>query len=95
MKEFPPFRLDTVNQCLWRHVDAGNEERILLTPKAFAVLRHLMEHARRLMTQDELLDAVWPGTFVEPAVLKTRPSLLRCNYPAPPTLTGYQIDESV
>jgi hypothetical protein len=22
-KEFPPFRLDRVNQCLWRNVDAG------------------------------------------------------------------------
>ena len=32
MKEFPPFRLDTVNQCLWR-VDAGNEERVRLVEK--------------------------------------------------------------
>src|ERR1700686_2830700 len=69
MKEFPPFRLDTVNQCLWR-VDAGNEERVRLTPKAFAVLRYLVEHAGRLVTQDELLEAVWPDTFVQPEVLK-------------------------
>ena len=68
MKEFPPFRLDTVNQCLWRHMDTGNDERILLTPKAFAVLRHLVQHAGRLVTQNELLDAVWPDTHVEPAV---------------------------
>src|SRR5271157_355187 len=70
MKEFPPFRLDTVNQCLWRRVDAGGDERILLTPKAFAVLRYLVEHAGRLVTQDELLEAVWPDTFVQPEVLK-------------------------
>jgi len=69
-KEFDPFRLDTVNQCLWRHVDKGNDERITLTPKAFAVLRHLVEHAGRLVTQDELLEAVWPDTFVQPEVLK-------------------------
>jgi hypothetical protein len=31
--------LDTVNQCLWRRRDAEDEERILSTPKAFAVLR--------------------------------------------------------
>jgi hypothetical protein len=36
-KEFPPFRLDRVNECLWRHHDDGDEERIRLTPKAFAV----------------------------------------------------------
>src|SRR5271166_4188586 len=71
MKEFPPFRLDLVNQCLWRHSDEAHEERILLTPKAFAMLRYLVEHAGRLVTQDELLDALWPDTFVQPEVLKS------------------------
>jgi len=70
MKEFPPFPLDTENQCLWRRRDAPGDERVLLTPKAFAVLRYLVEHAGRLVTQDELLDAVWPDTFVQPEVLK-------------------------
>ena len=70
MKEFPPFRLDISNQCLWRRGDRERDERILLTPKAFAVLRYLVEHAGRLVTQDELLDAVWPDTFVQPEVLK-------------------------
>ena len=69
-KVFPPFRLDTINQCLWRRGKAGEEERVLLTPKAFAVLSYLVEHAGRLVTQDELLDAVWPDTFVQPEVLK-------------------------
>ena len=69
-KEFPPFRLDTVNQCLWRRADCGDEERILLKPKAFAILRYLVDHAGRLVTQDELLDAVWSDTHVEPEVLK-------------------------
>ena len=69
MKEFLPFRLDTANQCLWRRRDS-QDERILLTPKAFAVLRHLVEHAGCLVTQDELLQAVWPDTFVQPEVLK-------------------------
>ena len=55
MMEFPPFRLDTANQCLWRRGDAGDDERVMLTPKAFAVLRYLVEHAGRLVTQDELL----------------------------------------
>ena len=70
-KEFSPFQLDTVNECLWRHRDTGPDERILLPPKAFAVLRYLVEHAGRLVTKDELLEALWPDTFVQPEVLKS------------------------
>ncbi len=71
MKQFPPFRLDTINQCLWRHRDNGDDERISLTPKAFGVLRYLVEHAGRLVTQNELLEALWPVTFVQPEVIKS------------------------
>jgi predicted ATPase len=35
------------------------------------VLRYLVDHAGRLVTQDELLDALWPDTFVQPEVLKS------------------------
>jgi hypothetical protein len=38
MKEFPPFRLDPGNRCLWRRTETADDERIRLTPKAFAVL---------------------------------------------------------
>jgi pimeloyl-ACP methyl ester carboxylesterase/DNA-binding winged helix-turn-helix (wHTH) protein len=41
-----------------------------LTPKAFALLQHLAERAGRLVSKQELLDAVWPGVFVGDAVLK-------------------------
>ncbi len=61
MKAFGPFRLDTVNHCLWR-----DEERVSITPKAFDVLRYLVEHSDRLVTQDELLEALWPETYVNP-----------------------------
>jgi DNA-binding response OmpR family regulator len=44
----------------------ADDERIPLTPKAFAVLRYLVEHAGRLVTQNE---ALWPDTFVQPEVL--------------------------
>src|SRR5215468_4329718 len=72
MKEFTPFRLDTVNQCLWRHGENVPDERVLLTPKAFAVLRYLVEHSGRLVSQGEILDALWPDTFVQPEVLKSQ-----------------------
>ena len=35
----------------------------------FDVLRYLLEHRDRLVTKDELLDAVWKDTFVTPNVL--------------------------
>ena len=36
VKVFPPFRLDTANQCLWRRGEFGRDERILLTPHTSA-----------------------------------------------------------
>jgi FixJ family two-component response regulator/DNA-binding winged helix-turn-helix (wHTH) protein/tetratricopeptide (TPR) repeat protein len=70
MKEFPPFRLDTANECIWRHREDGEDERIRLTPKAFDVLRYLVEHAGRLVTPDELLEALWPNIYVNPEGLR-------------------------
>src|SRR5260221_8879141 len=69
-KQFPPFRLDTTNQCLWRRRERGDEERFLLRPKSYAVMRYLVERAGRLVTEDELLDAVWPDVAVEPQAVK-------------------------
>jgi DNA-binding winged helix-turn-helix (wHTH) protein/tetratricopeptide (TPR) repeat protein len=71
MKEFPPFRFDTANQCLWRSHGTGEDERILLAPKAFGVLQYLVEHANRLVTHSELIEALWPDSFVQPAVLSS------------------------
>ena len=65
MKLFPPFRLDTANQCLWR-----DDARILLAPKAFSVLRYLVEHAGCLVSQDEILENLWHGVYVQPEVLR-------------------------
>jgi DNA-binding winged helix-turn-helix (wHTH) protein len=65
MKRFDSFHLDTLNHSLWR-----GEERLSLAPKAFDVLRYLVEHADRLVTQDEILEALWPDTYVNPEVVK-------------------------
>jgi DNA-binding winged helix-turn-helix (wHTH) protein len=84
MPEFPPFRLDTVNQCLWRRTNEAEDERILLTPKAFGVLSHLVDHAGQLVTHRELLDAVWPQTAIEPQALKRNIFELRRALDDPP-----------
>jgi TolB-like protein/DNA-binding winged helix-turn-helix (wHTH) protein/Flp pilus assembly protein TadD len=65
MKSFQSFRLDPTNHCLW-----NGEERVRIPPKAFDVLRYLVENPERLVTQDELLQALWPDTYVNPEVLR-------------------------
>src|ERR1700678_2447046 len=66
MKQFGCFQLDIKNECLWQ-----NGVQIGLTPKPFAVLRYLVENPQRLATHDELLEALWPETYVQPQVLRT------------------------
>ncbi len=67
-----PLRLDLVNECLWRGSDS-----IALRPKAYAVLKHLIDRRGQLVTKQQLLEAVWPGTYVGDAVLKTTIRQLR------------------
>jgi TolB-like protein/DNA-binding winged helix-turn-helix (wHTH) protein/Flp pilus assembly protein TadD len=65
MKSFQSFRLDSANQCLWR-----GDDRVQITPKGFDVLRYMVENAGRLITQDELLEALWSETYVNQEVLR-------------------------
>jgi DNA-binding winged helix-turn-helix (wHTH) protein/tetratricopeptide (TPR) repeat protein len=65
MKRFQSFRLDTANQCLWQ-----GEARVDMAPKAFDVLRFLVERAGRLVTPEEILEALWAGTYVNPEGLR-------------------------
>jgi DNA-binding winged helix-turn-helix (wHTH) protein/tetratricopeptide (TPR) repeat protein len=69
---FDPFWLDLANECLWRGPQA-----IKLRPKAFAVLHYLLERSGQLVTKEQLLNAVWPETFVTDAVLKVTIRQLR------------------
>ncbi|WP_145998759.1 AAA family ATPase [Methyloterricola oryzae] len=62
---FPPFRLDLLNERLW-----CGEQPISLRPKALAVLRYLAEHPQRLVTQEELLQAVWHQPYVSDGLLR-------------------------
>ncbi len=59
-------RIETENEWAW-----CGERRLPLMPRTFAVLRHLVDHAGRLITKDELLTAVWRDTIVSEAALAT------------------------
>lgn len=61
-----PVCLDLQNAWVWQ-----GEQRLTLTPKAFAVLRYLIEHSGRIVANEELLQAVWVGTVVSDGALTT------------------------
>jgi predicted ATPase/DNA-binding winged helix-turn-helix (wHTH) protein len=69
---FDLFSLDLANECLWR-----GSRAIKLRPKVFAVLNYLLGHPGQLVTKEELLNALWPETFVGDAVLKVTIRQLR------------------
>ena len=58
--------VDISARSVWR-----GHDRITLTPKAFGVLEYLVRRAGLVVTQSELLEAVWPNTFVQPEIVKT------------------------
>jgi DNA-binding winged helix-turn-helix (wHTH) protein/predicted ATPase len=62
---FPPFHLDVDNEQLRR-----DDTIVPLRPKAFVVLRYLAEHSGRLVSRDELVQAVWGETKVSEVVLR-------------------------
>jgi TolB-like protein/DNA-binding winged helix-turn-helix (wHTH) protein/thioredoxin-like negative regulator of GroEL len=70
--QFDRFTLDLTRGC----VRVGGRE-IDLPPKAFDVLRLLAENAGRLVSKQELYDAVWPGVTVTDESLVQRIRELR------------------
>ncbi len=63
---FGELRLDLAEGRLWR-----GERDLKLTAKAFAVLRHLLTHPKRIVSKTELFTAVWPGVVVSDWALST------------------------
>jgi TolB-like protein/DNA-binding winged helix-turn-helix (wHTH) protein/Tfp pilus assembly protein PilF len=69
---FGEFALDSRKRTLTRA-----DSHVSLTPKAFDVLLFLVQHPNRLVTKEELLQAVWGDTFVEEGNLTQYISHLR------------------
>src|SRR5574338_581891 len=62
--EFGEFRVDLGKMALLRGITV-----VPLEPKAYDLLLALLERRDRVVTRDELLDAVWKDTFVTPNAL--------------------------
>jgi DNA-binding winged helix-turn-helix (wHTH) protein/TolB-like protein len=69
---FGDFVLDSRKRILLRA-----DSPVFLTPKAFDLLIFLVQNPNRLVTKDELLQAVWQDTFVEEGSLTRYMSHLR------------------
>ena len=63
---FGEYQLDTETRTLQRE-----GRRIPVQSKAFDLLAYLIERRERVVSSDELLDALWPGLHVTPAALST------------------------
>lgn len=64
---FGKFTLDTAKGCLFK---AGEEIR--LRPKVYEALKYLLQNPGRLIAKQELIQAIWPDSFV------TDDSLVQC-----------------
>lgn len=70
--EFGPYRIDSAERLLRR-----GEELISLPPKAVDTLLVLVINAGRMVEKGELIQAIWPDTFVEEGALTRNVSVLR------------------
>ncbi len=70
--EFGEFRLDADGRLLFR-----NGEVVPLTPKAVETLLLLVENKGNVVEKDELMQRIWPRTFVEESSLTRNISVLR------------------
>ena len=69
---FGEFRLDGTQRALFR-----DDKLVPLTPKSLETLLFLVERYGRIVDKKELMDAVWPETFVEEVSLARNISVLR------------------
>lgn len=69
---FGPCELDEARRALTAH---GRE--IKLQPRVFDLLCYLLRHRERVVSKDELLDALWPGTVVVDNAVQRVVSLAR------------------
>lgn len=70
--EFGPFRLDVDERLLMR-----DGRMAPLPPKVFDTLLVLVENSGRVVSKDELMQSLWPDTFVEESNLTQNISQLR------------------
>ncbi len=75
--EFDEYVLNARDKTLWH-----GDERIHLPAKAFETLQLLVERQGEVVAKEEILEAIWEGTFVEENNLSQKISILRKTFGA-------------
>jgi DNA-binding winged helix-turn-helix (wHTH) protein/Flp pilus assembly protein TadD len=96
---FGPFALDAYARTL-----ASHDHRVALQPKTFELLELLVRNPGKLLTKDEIIDALWPGEEIgegnlSQQIFLLRGTLARCSPRATYVVTepgrGYRFVERV
>jgi TolB-like protein/Tfp pilus assembly protein PilF len=74
---FEDFRLDRRGGGLFRCNGPGTLEQVAIGSRALDILGVLIERAGEVVSKDEIIAAVWPGTVVEDSNLTVQISALR------------------
>lgn len=69
---FEEFELDTDRRELYRGADV-----LPVAPQVFDLLEYLVRHRERVVSKDDLINAVWKGRVVSDAALTTRLNVAR------------------
>jgi DNA-binding winged helix-turn-helix (wHTH) protein len=69
---FGPFRVTRARRLVER-----NDEVVRIGSRAFDILVYLLEHAGQVVSHRALLEAAWPGTYVEEGNLRFQMAVLR------------------
>ena len=64
---FDDHLLDVARRELWR-----GSEPVVVEPQVFDLLVYLVQHPERVVTKDELLQAIWDGRIVSESAITNR-----------------------
>ena len=70
---FEEYAFDTDRRELHRGADV-----VSVTPQVFDLLAYLIRNRERVVSKDDLIDAIWNGRIVSDAALTTRLNAARC-----------------
>jgi two-component system KDP operon response regulator KdpE len=97
--EKPVFRVDDLSVDLVRRLVKVGDRDVKLSPKEYEMLRHLVQHAGKVLTHAHLLREVWGGStdtqylrvYVRQLRQKIEPDPERPHYILTETGVGYRL----
>ena len=91
--ERPIFRVGDLSVDLVRHIVKLGESEVKLSPKEYELLRHLVQHAGKVLTHKFLLDQLW-GDVTDTQYLRIYVQQLRQKIESDPKRLEYLVTET-